>query len=92
MILGTIRSDDSNGNENVKKAIGLKSKPTICSCIRFFCTFLWNFVHDYNVKVFYTNLCFMEDVKKLSTNKILLLFLNFDNAVGNSTPGEFAYI
>ena len=32
----------------------------------------------------------MEDVK--STNKILLLFLNLDNAVGNSTPEEFAYI
>ena len=91
VILGTIGSDDSNDKENVKKAIGLISKVTnnllvhqtfLCIPLKF-C--LWLQRED-----FYTTSCFMEDVK--STNKILLLFLNLDNAVGNSTPEEFAYI
>ena len=39
-LLGTLRNYDRDGNENVKKAIGLKSKQQHCACITLFCTFL----------------------------------------------------
>ena len=41
-LLGTLRNYDGDGNENVKKAIGLKSKQQHCTCITLFCTFLWS--------------------------------------------------
>ena len=45
-ILGTLRSNDADDNENVKKkkkTIGLISKKQLCTCITLFCTFLSRF-------------------------------------------------
>ena len=41
--IGTLRSDDGDGNENVLKAIDLISKRQLCTCITLFCTFLRRF-------------------------------------------------
>ena len=48
--MGTLRSEDSDDNENVIRAIGLKSKTTT---LHVYHTFLYNslpFFHDYDVK------------------------------------------
>ena len=48
--MGTLRSDDSDDNENVIRAIGLKSKTTT---LHVYHTFLFSslpFFHDYDVK------------------------------------------
>ena len=48
--MGTLRSDDSVDNENVIRAIGLKSKTTT---LHVYHTFLYSslpFFHDYDVK------------------------------------------
>ena len=48
--MGTLRSDDSDDNENVIRAIGLKSKTTTLPVYH---TFLYSslpFFHDYDVK------------------------------------------
>ena len=40
LVLGTLRSNDGDGNGNATKAIGLSSKQQFCTCITLFCTFL----------------------------------------------------
>ena len=49
--MGTLRSNDADGNENVKKTIGLISKTTTLHVHHAFCTFLCPFSHDYDVKM-----------------------------------------
>ena len=50
--IGTLRSNDADGNENVKKTtIGLISKTTTLHVHHTFCTFLCPLLHDYDVKM-----------------------------------------
>ena len=49
--IGTLRSNDADGDENVKKTIGLISKTTTSHVHHAFCTFLCPFLHDYDVKM-----------------------------------------
>ena len=53
--LGTVRSNDADRNENVKKkkknTIVLISKTTTLQVHHAFCTFLCPFLHDYDVKM-----------------------------------------
>ena len=39
-LIGTLTSDDGDGNGNSTKAIGLITKTQFCTCITLFCTFL----------------------------------------------------
>ena len=50
-VLGTLRSDDGDGNKDVKKAIGLITKTTILHVHHtfLFCTFLCRHCADYDV-------------------------------------------
>ena len=51
VLIGTVRSNDADGKENVKKTIGFISKTTTLHVITLFCTFLRPFLHDYDVKM-----------------------------------------
>ena len=46
-LLGALRSNDADGNENVK----LLAKQQLCTCTTLFCTFLCPFLHDYDVNI-----------------------------------------
>ena len=48
--MGTLRSDDSDGNENVIRAIGLKSKTTTLLVYHTFFYSSLPFFHDYDAK------------------------------------------
>ena len=61
-IIGTLRSNDADGNENVKKTIGLISKTTTSHVHHTFLYISFPFLHDYDVKMPY--FAFMEDVNK----------------------------
>lgn len=83
-----IRSEDGDGNENVKKAIGLMhgKNSNSASASRFFCTVLCRHCsarlrrkHDY-----------LEDVNKRRQN--FLSHMNVDINSRNSAPGEVACI
>ena len=50
-LLGTLRSNDADGNENVKKQQVLLAKQQLCTCTMLFCTFLCPFLHDYDVNM-----------------------------------------
>ena len=50
-LLGTLRSNDADGNENVKKAIGLISKTTTSHVHHAFLYISFLFLHDYDVKM-----------------------------------------
>ena len=56
------RSNDADGNEKVKKAIGLISKTTTSHVHHTFLYISFPFLHDYDVKMPY--FAFMEDVNK----------------------------
>ena len=89
--IGTLRCHDSNGNETVKKTIGLMSKKKLCTCIMLFCTFHLPSLHDYNVKM--PNCTFYGGRKLVtSDDEIFLLFMNLHMVLRNLTPAEFAYI
>ena len=51
--IGTLRSNDADGNENVKKKKKrvLLAKQQLGTCITPFCTFLSPFLHDYDVNM-----------------------------------------
>ena len=51
--LGTLRSNDADGNENVKKTIGLISKTTISHVHHTFLYISFPFLNDYIVKMPY---------------------------------------
>ena len=48
--LGSFSNDDGDGNEIVKRAINLLSKP-ITSQVTLFCIFLCHWLHYYDVKI-----------------------------------------
>ena len=50
-LIGTLRSNDADGNENVKKTIGFISKTTTLPCTMLFCTFLCPFLHYYDANM-----------------------------------------
>ena len=50
-LLGTLRSDDGDGNGNATKAIGLISKTTILRVHHAFLYFSLPSLHDYDVKI-----------------------------------------
>ena len=66
LALGTLRSNDEDGIENVKITIAFIRKTTTLHVHHFFCTFLGPFVHDYDVKM--PNLAFC-GVRKQATAK-----------------------
>ena len=51
LILGTLRSNDADGNENVRKTIGLISKTTTSHVHHTFLYISFPFLHDYDVKM-----------------------------------------
>ena len=51
MILGTLRSDNDDSNEDVKKAVGLISKITILHVHHAFLYISLPSLHDYDVKM-----------------------------------------
>ena len=88
---GTLRSNDVDGNEDVKKKkkIGLVSKTTTLHVHKdFFSHFFARFWTTTTGKCLISR--FMEYVKKQRRN--LFLFLYLDMVPRNSTPGGFAYI
>ena len=60
--LGSFSNDDSDGNEDVKKAIGLLRKTQLCTCITLFCTFLHPPCTTTTLKCLIAS--FMEDVNE----------------------------
>ena len=50
MIIGTLRNYDCDGNENVKKTIGLISKTTTLHVHHAFLSISLSFLHKYDVK------------------------------------------
>ena len=54
--IGTLRCDDSNGNETVKKTIGLMSKTKTLHVHHAFLYISLPSLHDYNVKMPYFTL------------------------------------
>ena len=50
-LLGTLRSNDADGNENVEKTIGLISKTTNSHVHQTFLYFSFPFLHDYGMKM-----------------------------------------
>ena len=50
-LLGTLRSNDADDNENVKKTIGLISKTTTSHVHHTFLNISFPFLHDYDVKM-----------------------------------------
>ena len=51
MTIGTLRSNDADDNENVKKTIGLISKTTTSHVHHTFLYISFPFLHDYDVKM-----------------------------------------
>ena len=64
--LGTLRSHDGDGNEDVKKAIGLISKTTILHVHHTILYISLPSLHDYDVKV--PNVTFHREVLKRRRN------------------------
>ena len=82
--VGTLRSEGSDNNQNVQKAISLTSKTTTLYVDNTFCrhytTITWKCLISH----------FMEDINKWW--QIFVHLLNLDIVLGNSTLGEFTYI
>ena len=51
LLLGTLRSNDTDGNENVKKTKGLISKTTTLHVHHAFLYISFLFLHDFDVKM-----------------------------------------
>ena len=63
--IGTLRSNDADDNENVKKTIGLISKTTTLHMHHTFLYISYPFLHDYDVKV--PNFAFYGERKQATT-------------------------
>ena len=83
-LLGTLRSDDGDGNGNATKAIGLITKTTILHVHHAFLYISLPSLHDYEVKI--PNFTYTGD------DEISSLFLNLDMVLRNSTLGWFTHI
>lgn len=78
------KRNQSSGTDLMSTRATKTPKEQLCTCSTQFCTFLYSFFHDFDVTIpnfMFYGLC-----------KQAIFFLNLDNALGNSTPGEFAYI
>ena len=64
--IGSFSNDDGDGNENVKKAIGLLSKTTTLHVHHALLHIAWSSLPDYDVKI--PNFTFKEDVNKRRQN------------------------
>ena len=64
-MVGTLRSNDADGNENVKKTIGLISKTTTPHAHHAFLYISFLFLHDYDVKM--SNVAFYGERKQATT-------------------------
>ena len=51
LVIGTLRCDDGDGNDNVNKAIGLITKTTMLHVHHAFLSISLPSLHDYDVKV-----------------------------------------
>ena len=76
--IGTLRSNDADGNNNVIKTIRLKSKTTTLQVHHTFFYISFPFSRDY-------------DVKMPSNDEILFLFRSLNMVPWNSALGRFAY-
>ena len=74
-LLGTLRSDDGNGDGNATKAIGLISKTTILHVHHAFLYISLPSLHDYDVKM--PNFTLTEEVHKRRRNFISLSELEY---------------
>ena len=63
--IGTLRSNDVDGNENVIKTIGLISKTTTLHMHHTFLSISFPFLHDYDVKI--PNFAFYGERKQATT-------------------------
>ena len=74
-LIGTLRSNDADGNENVKKAIGFISKTTTLHVYHTYLYISFPSLHDYDVKI--PNFGIMENVNKQRRNLISLSELGY---------------
>ena len=74
-LLGTLRSDDGDGNGNTTKAIGLISKTTILHVHHTFLYISLLSLHDYDVKM--PNFTLTEEVHKRRRNFLSLSELEY---------------
>ena len=74
-LLGTLRSDDGDGNGNTTKAIGLISKTTILHVHHTFLYISLPSLHDYDVKM--PNFTLTEEVHKRRRNFLSLSELEY---------------
>ena len=81
--IGTLRSNNADGNENVTKTIGLISKTTTSHVHHTFLYISFPFLHDYDVKM--PNFAFYGG-RKQATTKFYFSFW-----ARNSASGGFAY-
>ena len=82
--IGTLRSNDADGNKNIKKNNGfLLAKQQLCTCITLFCTFLCPFLHDYNVNM--PNFAFYGG-RKQATTKFYFSFYTWIWFLGIQLP------
>ena len=76
VVLGTLRSNDADGDENVKKHNRFyKENNSFVRALHFFCTFLSRFCTTTTWKCLIS--CFMEDVNKQRRNFISLSQLGY---------------
>ena len=87
-LVETLRSDDGDGNENVKIAIGLITKTTIIHVHHAFLYISLPSLHDYDVKI--PNFTLHRGSTQATTK--FPLFLHLAMVLRNSTLGWFAYI
>ena len=86
-VIGSFSNDDGDGNQDVKKAIGLLRKTTTLHVHHAFLYISSPSLHDYDVKM--PNCKFYGGCKQATTN--LFFSLNLSVVLKKSSPGKFAY-
>ena len=79
-LLGTLRSNDGDGNEHVKKSIKFNTENNreLCTCVTLFLHTSLPSLHDYCVKIKCSLISrFMEDVNKRQRNFLSLSVLGY---------------
>ena len=89
LTIGTLRSDDVDGNGDAAKTIGLICKTTILRVHRAFLYISLPSLHDCDVKM--PNFTMYRGSTQ-AADEISSLFLNLNVVLRNSTFGGFAYI
>ena len=79
VIMGTLRSNDAEDNENVQKTIGFISKTTTSHVHHTFLYISFPFMHGYDAKML--DLVFYGERRQATTKLylVLFLFLSLDN-------------